>query len=355
MTELIPFHSNRVWRTYRGGRTLDKLEGKTKPEDSLFPEDWIGSSTQARNPGRENPAEGLSEVTVEGQRRYFRDVLEESAESLLGNAHVEKFGKALPLLVKYLDSATRLHLQVHPTARFAQERLGEPCGKAEAYHILKIREDINEPYIHLGFQRPPSREQMKNWIQEQDIESMLQTMDRIPVKEGDSLYIPGGMPHAIGEGIFMVEIMEPSDLVVRFEFTRDNFTIPESSRFLNDDIELSLDAFDWNAYPQETIRNRFFPQPRIVDQPNDHSRHELLIGPEQLEAFRVEHATLRDDGALKNNGPAIGIVTDGMPRLGPNLDAWNLYERFFIPASLKEIPFAAPNGAQLLICRPPKP
>ena len=44
---------NRVWRTYPGGRTLDQIEGVRKPEDSHFPEDWLLSTTAARNVGRE--------------------------------------------------------------------------------------------------------------------------------------------------------------------------------------------------------------------------------------------------------------------------------------------------------------
>ncbi len=39
-------------------------------------------------------------------------------------------------LVKYLDSATRLHFQVHPTKAFAKERLDSNKGKTEAYVIF---------------------------------------------------------------------------------------------------------------------------------------------------------------------------------------------------------------------------
>ncbi len=54
--------------------------------------------------------------------------------------------------------------------------------------------------------------------------------DKIAVKPGDVLFIPGGVPHAVGNGIFMVEIMEPSVLVVRFEFESAGCHAPEPAR-----------------------------------------------------------------------------------------------------------------------------
>jgi mannose-6-phosphate isomerase len=60
---ILFFESNRVWRTYPGGMNLDRMEGRENPEDSHFPEDWIGSTTNAVNKGREHlKEEGLSRV-----------------------------------------------------------------------------------------------------------------------------------------------------------------------------------------------------------------------------------------------------------------------------------------------------
>ena len=42
MSQIIKFGANRVWRTYQGGKQLDIIEGKGEPQDSSFPEDWIG-------------------------------------------------------------------------------------------------------------------------------------------------------------------------------------------------------------------------------------------------------------------------------------------------------------------------
>ncbi len=62
------------------------------------------------------------------------------------------------VLVKFLDSSIRLHFQAHPTREFSQQYLNSNSGKAEAYYILKVREGIDNPYIYLGFQHPPKKE-----------------------------------------------------------------------------------------------------------------------------------------------------------------------------------------------------
>ncbi|MBA3401629.1 MAG: mannose-6-phosphate isomerase, partial [Actinobacteria bacterium] len=63
---------NRVYRFYRGGALIGKLRGKPE-EDDFFPEDWIGSVTLARNPGRDDPEEGLSRLA---DGRPLRDAVE---------------------------------------------------------------------------------------------------------------------------------------------------------------------------------------------------------------------------------------------------------------------------------------
>lgn len=57
------------------------------------------------------------------------------------------------VLVKFLDSAVRLQLQAHPTAEFAKQHLDSNSGKAEAYYILDVRDDVEQAYVYLGFQR----------------------------------------------------------------------------------------------------------------------------------------------------------------------------------------------------------
>lgn len=355
MNQIIKFTSNRVWRTYQGGKLLDTIEGKEAPQDSSFPEDWIGSTVKARNVGREHVSEGLAMVTDnDGEAVAFRDVLQKNQEYFLG-----KVGDTIRSLddiplVKYLDSSTRLHFQAHPTREFAQERLGVPRGKTEAYVILETREDVSEPYIYAGFQRSPSREQLKKWIETQDIASIENCFDRIPVKPGDVFLLPGGRPHALGEGILMLEIMEPSDLAVRFEFERCGYVIPEQARFMGKDIETALDVFNYEPVPPEKIDAEFRCQPTVLTTDEQGNCLEELIGAKHTSCFTVKRAAI--NGLFKRNEPAFfyGIVTDGSGslRVGDELTELKRWDRFFCPAGVSEFQYESDSGMSILECYP---
>ncbi len=228
--EIILLPTNRVWRAYFGGKVLDILEGKESPTDSHFPEDWIASIIQTNMIGREDyPEEGLSRVIIEGDSFLLRDIIEQYPAQILGNAHYKINGDKTQFLSKFLDSSIRLPIQCHPSREFAKKYLNSNAGKTEAYYILETRPEIEEPYFFLGFQYPPTPEEFKEVTESQDIDKMLTYFEKIPVKSGNVIMVPGGFPHAIGKGIFMIEIMEPTDFCVRAEFEMAGYTIPEEN------------------------------------------------------------------------------------------------------------------------------
>ena len=55
----------RVYRSYYGGKNLDKMSGKHTAENDRFPEDWLCSVTQAFNPGRNIKNEGALLTTAD--------------------------------------------------------------------------------------------------------------------------------------------------------------------------------------------------------------------------------------------------------------------------------------------------
>ena len=141
---IIKLPPNRVWRTYKGGKTLDELEGRAVAVDSHFPEDWIASTTIAANIGREYLInEGLTLVNINNESILLKTLLELFPEEILGREHFKKYGANMQFLTKYLDSAVRLHIQAHPTIKFAKKYLNSNSGKTEAYVILNIREEVN--------------------------------------------------------------------------------------------------------------------------------------------------------------------------------------------------------------------
>jgi len=376
--KIITLPPNRVWRTYPGGRTLDQLAGAPAPADTHLSEDWIASTTRAVNPpGAQvsaltaQPATppGISQVRVglAPNLRDFAQLLSGDPEYFLGAEHVRKYGAQPQLLVKFLDSGTRLHFQVHPTREFARRVLGAPSGKTEAYYVLGVREPSLLPFtspsareasgfIYVGFQRPPAPAQLRDLIATQDIAAIEACFDRIPVQPGDTFIIPGGTPHALGAGVFMVEIQEPSDLVVRFEFERAGYVLPESARFMNRDVDFALSVFNFSPVGSTDLAQRVRCRPRPLRDFDAGSRQEELIGPAQTDCFRVLRTRLLGPVVKAENSAVIAIVTTGtvIAEAGGESLRLETYAKCFLPAGLGPVKFTPVNGpAEILECLPP--
>ncbi|NDV63420.1 hypothetical protein G0Q06_13220 [Puniceicoccales bacterium CK1056] len=354
---ILTFQPERVWRSYPGGATLDRLQGKSNPRDDHWPEDWVGSTTEAVNPVKRPDGEGLARV-VEGDQPRFRDLLARDPVAFLGKDHTGAYGANLPVLVKLLDSAIRLHFQAHPTAEFARRHKLGPSGKAEAYHILAMRPEIKDPYIYIGFQRPPSRAEFKRMIEEQDIAAIEACFDRIPVKVGETYFIPGGRPHAIGPGILMVEVMEPSDLAVRFEFERGGYVLPESARFMQRDLDFCLDVFDYDPLPLEQAIARYRCNPLARREWSGGGHQFSLLEKDRNPRFTLRQSTFTRNAVWEGAQAFIGIVTSGTGVIDDSQGqrAVGPYDRFFCPADLEKFQIEpGPDGLTLLECYPPAP
>jgi mannose-6-phosphate isomerase len=350
---LIPLSPNRVRRNYLGGRLLDEGENNPAPRDGNCPEDWLASTVRATNPGMKPILdEGLTFVqTSPGSKVALRDVLEKDPAFYFGAAHVERLGGQLGFLAKLLDSSMRLHTQAHPTREFARKHLGSPWGKLEAYVILGVRDEGNS-YIRLGFQRPPTPQEWKRIVLEQDIAAMDACFDRVPVRVGEVWLVPGGLPHAIGEGILMLEIMEPSDLVVRCEFDREGATVPPEARFMQLPVDLALQIFDFTPLSVAEVTDRY----RIAPTPiND--GEEILIGPGQTDCFRVTRLTVSTPKPLPvSDRLRLGVVTRGQGLLTVGRQSIPLRPgaRFLVAASAPkaEISLSTKSPLELLFCAP---
>jgi mannose-6-phosphate isomerase len=340
---------NRVWRTYPGGMKLDLMEGREHPVDAHFPEDWIGSTTRAINKGREHLVEeGLSKVTVADETLTLKALCEKQPNALLGAEHVEKYSANTQFLLKFLDSAIRLHIQCHPTIQFAQKHLNSNSGKTEAYIILSIRDDVKEPYIYMGFQYPPSQEDFKRMIEQQDTDAILACFEKIPIKPGDVFMVPGGMPHAIGEGVFMIEVMEPTDFAVRIEFERGGYVLPEESRFMNRGIDFALSIFDYKPTPVEMIRERYFCQPRVLETQNKSTEY-ALIDDQKTRCFSVNRIDVRDCYVKEADTFYIGIVSKGSGRIVTGGQTYPVNEgsKFFVPFQTGPVTYESESGMEI--------
>lgn len=158
---IVKLKPNRVYRTYPGGSRIDALVSGHKTADSSFPEDWLASTVRAFNPGREDIIEGLG-MTEDGI-----PVTELAPEGL-------------PILVKLLDAADRLVIQVHPTRAFAWEAWQSKVGKTESWYILEADETA---CVYIGFQEHVTREAWIDVCERQYVEGMLSMLHRFNVKK----------------------------------------------------------------------------------------------------------------------------------------------------------------------------
>jgi mannose-6-phosphate isomerase len=237
----------------------------------LLPEDWLGSATPARNPGRTDPEEGLSRL-VDG--RLLRDAVEADPIAWLGEAHVARFGTSTGVLAKLLDAAERLPVHAHPDRAFARDAFGSPFGKTEAWIVLDTRGDEAEVWV--GLREAVEAERYRGWIVEQDVDRLLGSLNVISVRAGDVVYVPAGVPHAIGAGLLIAELQEPTDLSFLCEW--QGFAIRPEDSHLGLGWETALAAIDLS--PHEPVRRlpetarRFF---RADDVPAPAGRFAILL------------------------------------------------------------------------------
>lgn len=127
----------------------------------------------------------------------------------IGEVWFDDPGRPDPLLlVKYIFTAERLSIQVHPDDEAARAR-GLPRGKDEAWYILEAEPDAA---IGLGLKRAVSTEALAAAALDGSIEQLI---DWRPARAGELIYSPGGTIHAIGGGLALIEIQQNLDLTYR--------------------------------------------------------------------------------------------------------------------------------------------
>ena len=113
-----------------------------------------------------------------------------------------------PLLIKLIDAKDNLSVQVHPDDDYAMRVEGE-YGKTEMWYIVDAEEGACLLY---GFRTPITQEEFARRIADG---TLLDVVNRVPVKKGDVFFIPAGTLHAIGKGIVTYEIQQSSNITYR--------------------------------------------------------------------------------------------------------------------------------------------
>lgn len=320
---------------YRGGERIAELRGVDMPSPRR-PEEWLAATTfRAGEPGV-----GPSR-TESGE--LLRDLVAADPIGWLGSDEGPSGDNGI--LVKLLDPAQRLPVHVHPDRAFAVSHLNCPYGKTEAWYVLATSGET--PSVWLGFSEDVDPAELSRRVDAQDSEWMLSRMNRIQVKPGDGILVPAGTAHAIGEGVFVAEVQEPTDFSILLEWSITTATRDESH--LNLGLPLALSATNPHAFSADDLAALVmhtdpagtgpFPQRLLPSAADPFFRLDLLA---------PEPGTRPGLPA----GFAVGIVFSGSGEIGSGAEAVPAHrgQVFAIPADFGD--WSVSGELQFIACRP---
>jgi mannose-6-phosphate isomerase len=345
--QAFKFKYNRVRRSYTGGAGIDHIRQNTEAHDGEYPEEWIASTVTAIGRPGESDDAGISIVDNESEEK-FSTFLAVHAIELLGGGHVKAFGHSTGFLMKLLDSAIRLPVQAHPDNNMAMRLFNSPYGKTEAWLILATRPvDGETPYLLAGFNEKLEREVFIKESIAGKLEHGLEMMHKVPVKPGDVFMIRGGLPHALGPGLTVIEIMEPSDWIVLSEQKCGNILISDSRRFNGLEPEAAMSMFDFSPVNQEELEKACCMKPQKKDHALD-----CLLDRAQIGYFGLERLLLNGSYELHNPEKCCraGIVIDGDACIDGELSLKS-GDAFFLPACNDKTRFC--GDADIIFALPP--
>lgn len=343
----IKLDNPRVWRTYLGGKLLDAFHEKDG-DDGHFPEEWIMSVTKARNPGHENEgSDGLSR-TENGQT--LRALIESDPEKYLDKPTADT-----GVLVKLLDSAERLGIQVHPNREKAKALFNSDYGKTECWYILGTRMIGGEkPCVYLGFKKGITKEKWRELFNKQDIPGMLSSLERFEVEPGDTILVEGGVPHAIGAGCFLCEIQEPTDYTIRTERkTPSSFMIDERLCHQGIGFEKMFDVFDYSEMSREEIIKKWHVKPKTTLE-CDGGRIVSRVGYDKTPYFALEEIEATGAMTLSATEKFYGLYVIGGSGKLAQADGETAIEKgdqLFVPSGASDITAIPEKNEKLRIMR----
>ena len=189
---LSPAYKDYLW----GGNRL-RTQFHKESEKEILAESWELSTHSA---GQSIISQGIFAGLT------LKEYIERAGKKVLG-WKCEPFAE-FPLLIKFIDANKRLSIQIHPDDAYAMSVEGE-YGKNEMWYILDAKEDA---FVYLGFNREVTEAECRKRILEGTLEEVLQ---KVPVKQGDVVFVEAGTIHAINEGILVLEIQQSSNATYR--------------------------------------------------------------------------------------------------------------------------------------------
>jgi len=250
-----PKYLTKIW----GGSRIAALPGKSTfaPTAPKTGEAWEvadlpeGTSTVASGP-------------LEG--KTLTQLVHEHRDELCGRYHVN--GR-FPLLVKLVDAADDLSVQVHPDATYASTHPGT-FSKDEAWLITHAEPSAR--ILH-GFVDGVKAADFRRAIDENRADQLLRGT---VVHAGDVIHVPPGTVHAIGPGLTILEVQEPSDTTFRvYDYGRLENGKPRALH-----IQQAMDVTNFGTQP-------VVKQPHHTMFQGNGVRHDTLVSSRSFAMQRV--------------------------------------------------------------------
>lgn len=181
----------KVW----GGRAMAEVLGLALPPGQAIGESWeVYDRPKGSSP-------------IRGSTRTLAELLARDRDAVLGPGVPTGHGGRFPLLVKFLDTAQPLSLQVHPDD--AQAAPAGDSGKHEALLVLRAGPAARIVYgARAGADRAA-------FAAAGDSPAVAELVHQFRPEVGDCIYVPAGTVHATGPDVFGLEIQQNSDLTYR--------------------------------------------------------------------------------------------------------------------------------------------
>lgn len=199
MTRLEPLRFERhflpkVW----GGRALERKPGFALPAGEKIGETW-----EVVDRASENSVVAVGEFAG----TTLGALMKTHAKELLGQVPAGKEGR-FPLLVKYIDAAENLSVQVHPDDE-SMARVPGAEAKTEAWYVV---EAVSGAKLYAGLRPDVTAREFERVA---DGPGVVETLLAWEVRAGDCLLVPGGTVHAIPAGVTILEVQQNSDTTYR--------------------------------------------------------------------------------------------------------------------------------------------
>lgn len=220
-----PVLKDKIW----GGNKIKTVLGIDYNPLPNCGEAWVISGVE------DNPVL-VSNGFLEGNE--LNELVEIYMGDLTGDDIYNRFGNEFPLLIKFIDAADWLSIQVHPDDELAAAR-GIGNGKTEMWYIMSADKDAE---LITGFKRDSNEDEYLEFLNSNRLPELL---NREKVKAGDAFYMPAGRVHALGPGILLAEIQQTSDTTYRI-YDWDRTDDKGQPRELH--TEEALEAIDFKAH-----------------------------------------------------------------------------------------------------------